>query len=48
MRLRDHKTNVSLEDAFSNALQEIATGRGVQVGELVAAIDTQLQFKNLS
>jgi predicted DNA-binding ribbon-helix-helix protein len=48
IRLREHKTNVSLEDAFWNALQEIAAGRSVQVGELVAAIDTHRQFKNLS
>jgi predicted DNA-binding ribbon-helix-helix protein len=42
------QTNVRLENAFWDALQEIAANHGVQVGELVAKIDKHRQFKNLS
>jgi predicted DNA-binding ribbon-helix-helix protein len=43
-----HKTSVSLEDAFWNALKEIAKARNVTVGALVAAIDSERQQENLS
>jgi len=43
-----HKTSISLEDAFWNALREIAEARNVTVGALVAAIDSERQQENLS
>jgi predicted DNA-binding ribbon-helix-helix protein len=43
-----HKTSVSLEDAFWNALKEIAGGRKVTLSELVAVIDAGRQHANLS
>jgi predicted DNA-binding ribbon-helix-helix protein len=43
-----HKTSVSLEDAFWNSLKEIATERGMTLGELVATIDGNRQHANLS
>ena len=46
--LSGHKTSVSLEDAFWNALKEIAKARNVTVGPLVAAIDSECQQENLS
>jgi predicted DNA-binding ribbon-helix-helix protein len=46
--LAGHKTSVSLEDAFWNALKEIARGRGVTVSDMVAGIDADRQHANLS
>ena len=43
-----HKTSVSLEDAFWNALKEIAEARNSRVSELVAAINSERQHDNLS
>ena len=43
-----HKTSVSLEDAFWNALKEIAKGRNVTLSDLVATIDSGRQHDNLS
>jgi predicted DNA-binding ribbon-helix-helix protein len=43
-----HKTSVSLEDAFWNALREIAGERQMTLSDLVAAIDSQRQHGNLS
>jgi predicted DNA-binding ribbon-helix-helix protein len=43
-----HKTSVSLEDAFWNALKEIARERHMTLSELVAEIDAQRQLGNLS
>ena len=43
-----HKTSVSLEDAFWNALKEIARGRHMTLSALVAEIDAQRQLGNLS
>jgi predicted DNA-binding ribbon-helix-helix protein len=43
-----HKTSVSLEDQFWNALREIATARGTAVGTLVSSIDADRQHHNLS
>jgi predicted DNA-binding ribbon-helix-helix protein len=42
-----HKTSVSLEDAFWNALKEIARERHMRLSELVAKIDAQRQLGNL-
>ena len=43
-----HKTSVSLEDAFWNALKEIAKVRNVTVSELVDTINSERQHENLS
>jgi predicted DNA-binding ribbon-helix-helix protein len=43
-----HKTSVSLEDAFWDALREIATARGVTTAALVSTINTNRQHSNLS
>jgi predicted DNA-binding ribbon-helix-helix protein len=44
----DHKTSVSLEDAFWKGLKEIAVTRRMTLSGLVAAIDAQRQHGNLS
>jgi predicted DNA-binding ribbon-helix-helix protein len=38
-----HKTSVSLEDSFWESLREIATAKGMRLGEVVASIDAQRQ-----
>ena len=43
-----HKTSVSLEDAFWQALKEIAAARDVSLTELIAAIDGGRRDGNLS
>jgi predicted DNA-binding ribbon-helix-helix protein len=43
-----HKTSVSLEDAFWKALKEIAFARHTTLSDLVAAIDSGRQHRNLS
>jgi predicted DNA-binding ribbon-helix-helix protein len=43
-----HKTSVSLEDAFWNALRDIAHGRGETLSHLIASIDANRQSANLS
>ena len=43
-----HKTSVSLEDAFWNALKVIASERDMTLSELVGKIDTERQHDNLS
>ena len=43
-----HKTSVSLEDVFWNALRDIAHGRGETLSHLVASIDASRQSANLS
>jgi predicted DNA-binding ribbon-helix-helix protein len=42
------KTNISLEDAFWNALKEIAATRQVSVSDLIATINKERQHANLS
>ncbi len=37
--IQGHATSVSLEEAFWRALKAIATGRGLSVNALIAAID---------
>ena len=46
--LAGHKTSVSLEDAFWNALKEIARKRLMTVSDLIDMIDSQRQHGNLS
>jgi predicted DNA-binding ribbon-helix-helix protein len=43
-----HKTSVSLEDAFWDALKEIAGDRDITLSDLVAGIDSQRRHGNLS
>jgi predicted DNA-binding ribbon-helix-helix protein len=43
-----HKTSVSLEDQFWDALREIATARGSPMGTLVSSIDVDRKHNNLS
>jgi predicted DNA-binding ribbon-helix-helix protein len=44
----DHKTSVSLEDAFWKGLKEIAARRLMTLSELIGTIDSQRQQGNLS
>ncbi len=43
-----HKTSVSLEDAFWDALKEIAASRRLTLSDLVATIDSSRSQGNLS
>lgn len=43
-----HKTSVSLEDAFWDALKEIAAQRNATLSDLVASIDSTRTQGNLS
>jgi predicted DNA-binding ribbon-helix-helix protein len=43
-----HKTSVSLEDAFWEALRELARVQGVTLSTLVGEIDRSRQHDNLS
>jgi predicted DNA-binding ribbon-helix-helix protein len=43
-----HKTSVSLEDAFWDALKEIAAQRKATLSDLVASIDSSRSQGNLS
>ncbi len=43
-----HKTSVSLEDAFWDALKEVASGRRLTLSDLVASIDAARNQGNLS
>jgi predicted DNA-binding ribbon-helix-helix protein len=43
-----HKTSVSLEDAFWQALKDIAIARQLTLSDLVASIDTERRHGNLS
>ena len=43
-----HKTSVSLEEAFWKALKEIGIGRNMGLSAMVAAIDSERQYGNLS
>jgi predicted DNA-binding ribbon-helix-helix protein len=45
--LDGHKTSVCLEDAFWNALKEIAHERGESLRYLIASIDGDRKFANL-
>ena len=48
IKFADHKTSVSLEDAFWNALKEIAGERDVTLSALIEMIDAHRQNGNLS
>jgi predicted DNA-binding ribbon-helix-helix protein len=48
MLIDGHKTSISLEDAFWVALQEIAETQSVRVSELVATINRDREYANLS
>jgi predicted DNA-binding ribbon-helix-helix protein len=43
-----HKTSVSLEEAFWKSLKEIAKRQGVTLSALLAAIDSDRHYGNLS
>ena len=43
-KINGHPTSVSLEDAFWNALKEIAATREVAVSDLIATINTERQL----
>jgi len=43
-----HKTSVSLEEAFWRSLKEIARERSATLSEVVAAIDSDRRYGNLS
>ena len=43
-----HKTSVSLEDAFWKKLKEIAGERDMTLSDLVAKVDSERQYGNLS
>ena len=43
-----HRTSVSLEDPFWDALREIAAARGQSVQALIGAIDAGREGQNLS
>jgi predicted DNA-binding ribbon-helix-helix protein len=46
--LSGHKTSISLEDAFWNALKEIVSDRHVTLSHLVAEINANRKHANLS
>ena len=46
--IHGHKTSVSLEDAFWNALKNIAHAESVSLSKIVAEIDKTRQHGNLS
>ena len=46
--LAGHRTSVSLEDAFWDALREIAAAQGVSLAGLIARIDAGRAGENLS
>jgi predicted DNA-binding ribbon-helix-helix protein len=46
--LANHKTSVSLEDAFWNSLKEIAGSGNMSLSDLITAIDTARHHGNLS
>jgi predicted DNA-binding ribbon-helix-helix protein len=46
--LAGHKTSVSLEDEFWEGLRQIADERGKSLSGLLAEIDTERTFENLS
>ena len=48
IEINGHPTGVSLEDAFWNALKEIAATRHVSVSDLITAINKERQHTNLS
>jgi predicted DNA-binding ribbon-helix-helix protein len=43
-----HRTSISLDDAFWQGLNEIASGRDITLSALVTAIDSERRHANLS
>jgi predicted DNA-binding ribbon-helix-helix protein len=43
-----HKTGISLEPEFWNALREIADSRGISVARLITSINARRKLTNLS
>jgi predicted DNA-binding ribbon-helix-helix protein len=48
IKISGHQTSVSLEDAFWDALNEIAATTGVPVSDIVSIINNERQYANLS
>jgi predicted DNA-binding ribbon-helix-helix protein len=48
LALRGHKTSVSVEDAFWNSVKEIAGSGQMSVSDLLSAIDSERDRRNLS
>jgi predicted DNA-binding ribbon-helix-helix protein len=46
--LAGHRTSVSLEDEFWNALKDIAARRHTAINELVAQLNAKREHRNLS
>jgi predicted DNA-binding ribbon-helix-helix protein len=46
--VKDHKTSISLEDAFFSALKEIAKQRHSTLSEIIAEVDQARSEGNLS
>ena len=46
--VKNHKTSVTLEDDFWQALHEIARLRRVSLSRLISSIDADREFANLS
>ena len=46
--INGRKTSITVEDAFWEALQEIATARGTSVANVISLIDAHHQGTNLS
>ncbi len=46
--IANHKTSVSLEEAFWRALKEIALGQDLTLSKLIANIDSERNHANLS
>lgn len=48
LTIAGHRTSVSLEEPFWDALREIAAAEGVAVAALIAEIDSRRETVNLS
>ncbi len=48
LEIAGHRTSISLEDAFWDALREIAAARGLSLAGLVAQVDAGRDGVNLS
>lgn len=46
--IANHKTSVSLEDAFWTSLKDIANERGMTLSDMVSSIDSKRKHGNLS
>ena len=46
--ISEHKTSVSLEDAFWQGLKEIARAQGTTMSNLVTSVDVERKHGNLS